>query len=290
MTNKSFAVIALVLVVIIGLSKSLFIISETERAVVLRFGEVVEADVKPGLHVKLPFVDNVRRFDARLMTMDSRPQRYLTLEKKALIVDSFVKWRVYDVEKFYTATSGDEFVAAKLLAARVDTGLRNQFGGRTLTQVVSGERDELLLDLTTKLSEVTKNELGVEVVDVRVKRIDLPPEVSQSVYERMRTEREREARELRSRGQELAEGIRADADRQKTVIEANAYRDAERTRGEGDAQAASIYARAFQQDAEFYAFYRSLSAYRSAFGQEGDVLLLEPNSDFFKYLKDQRGQ
>ena len=279
------------LVTLIGLfvalvlaSSTLFVVKETERAIMLRFGEVVQFDIQPGLHVKVPFVNTVRIFDARVLTLDARPQRYLTLEKKALIVDSFVKWRIDDVAVYYTSTSGDEFTAAKLLASRVDTGLRNQFGERTLTEVVSGERDELMAELLEELNQLVKTEFGIEVVDVRVKRIDLPQEVSESVYGRMRTERESEAREIRSKGKEFAEGKRADADRQETVIEANAYRDAELVRGDGDAKAAAIYAKAFNKDPEFYSFYRSLDAYRKTFGAGGDVMLLEPDSEFFKYM------
>jgi membrane protease subunit HflC len=279
------------LVTLIGLfvalvlaSSTLFVVKETERAIMLQFGEVVQFDIQPGLHVKVPFVNTVRIFDARVLTLDARPQRYLTLEKKALIVDSFVKWRIDDVAVYYTSTSGDEFTAAKLLASRVDTGLRNQFGERTLTEVVSGERDELMAELLEELNQLVKTEFGIEVVDVRVKRIDLPQEVSESVYGRMRTERESEAREIRSKGKEFAEGKRADADRQETVIEANAYRDAELVRGDGDAKAAAIYAKAFNKDPEFYSFYRSLDAYRKTFGAGGDVLLLEPDSEFFKYM------
>ena len=279
------------LVTLIGLfvalvlaSSTLFVVKETERAIMLQFGEVVEFDIQPGLHAKVPFVNTVRIFDARVLTLDARPQRYLTLEKKALIVDSFVKWRIDDVAVYYTSTSGDEFTAAKLLASRVDTGLRNQFGERTLTEVVSGERDELMAELLEELNQLVKTEFGIEVVDVRVKRIDLPQEVSESVYGRMRTERESEAREIRSKGKEFAEGKRADADRQETVIEANAYRDAELVRGDGDAKAAAIYAKAFNKDPEFYSFYRSLDAYRKTFGAGGDVMLLEPDSEFFKYM------
>lgn len=279
------------LVTLIGLfvalvlaSSTLFVVKETERAIMLQFGEVVQFDIQPGLHVKVPFVNTVRIFDARVLTLDARPQRYLTLEKKALIVDSFVKWRIDNVAVYYTSTSGDEFTAAKLLASRVDTGLRNQFGERTLTEVVSGERDELMAELLEELNQLVKTEFGIEVVDVRVKRIDLPQEVSESVYGRMRTERESEAREIRSKGKEFAEGKRADADRQETVIEANAYRDAELVRGDGDAKAAAIYAKAFNKDPEFYSFYRSLDAYRKTFGAGGDVMLLEPDSEFFKYM------
>lgn len=278
-----YGLIAALVLVLIG-SKSVYIVKETERAVLLKFGEIVNADVEPGLHFKFPLINVVRKFDSRVVTLDARPQAYLTLEKKRLIVDSFVKWRVAEVQKFYTATSGDEFRAAELLSTRVEGELRNQFGERTLTEVVSGQREEVMADVIAKLSALTQSELGVEVVDVRIKRIDLPSEVSNSVYERMRTERERLARELRSRGKELAEGIRADADRQKTVIEAEAYRESELARGEGDANAARIYAEAYSENPEFYSFHRSLQAYRNAFGQGGDVMLLKPDSDFFKYL------
>lgn len=284
MPSKSLAGLIVVgLLALVG-SSTIYIVKETERAVLLKFGEVAEADVAPGIHFKIPVMNKVRKFDSRILTLDARPQAYLTLEKKRLIVDSFVKWRVKDVQKFYTATSGDEFKAAQLLSDRVDTGLRNQFGERTVTEVVSGEREELMTELTQGLSKIAIQELGVEVVDVRVKRIDLPQEVSESVYGRMRSEREREARELRSRGKELAEGIRADADRQKTVIEAEAYRESEEIRGEGDAIAAKTYADAYSANSEFYSFHRSLQAYRKSFGQQGDVLLLKPDSDFFKYL------
>jgi len=265
-------------------SSSIFVIKETERAIMLRFGEVVQFDIQPGLHVKIPFVNTVRKFDGRVLTLDARPQRYMTLEKKGLIVDSFVKWRISNVADYYTATSGIENTAAKLLASRVDTGLRNQFGERTLTEVVSGQRDELMNELREELNAVVIEDMGIEVVDVRVKRVDLPQDVSQSVYDRMRSEREREARELRSEGKEKAEGIRADADRQRTVLMANAYRDAELVRGDGDAVAASTYAAAFNQDPEFYSFYRSLDAYRKTFGNGGDMMLIEPDSEFFKYM------
>ncbi|WP_067865947.1 protease modulator HflC [Neptuniibacter marinus] len=284
MQSKSMVGLALLAVVVLLAQSSLYIVKETERAVLLKFGEVSEADVAPGLHFKIPVMNKVRKFDSRILTLDTRPQAYLTLEKKRLIVDSFVKWRVSDVQKFYTATSGDALKAAQLLSDRVDTGLRNQFGERTVTEVVSGEREELMRELTNKLSSIAIQEFGVEVVDVRVKRIDLPQEVSESVYGRMRSERELEARELRSRGKELAEGIRADADRQRTVIEAEAYRESEELRGEGDAVAANNYSKAYSANPEFYSFYRSLQAYRESFSQSGDVLVLKPDSDFFKYM------
>jgi len=290
MSGKSMTGLVIALLLFVVGYNSLYIIKETDRAVLLKFGEIVNPDIKPGLHVRWPIINKVRKFDGRVQTLDAQPQSYLTVEKKRLIVDSFIKWRVTNPQKYYTATSGDEYKAAELLFPNVDAGLRNQFGERTLTEVVSGERDELMLELVNALSVQTKEELGIEMIDIRVKKIDLPQEVSASVYERMRTEREREARELRSRGKELAEGIQADADRQKAVIEANAYRDAQQVRGEGDAMAAKIYAEAYTKDAEFYAFYRSLNAYKEAFNQQGDIMVLKPDSDFFRYLGNSKGK
>jgi len=277
-------------VLLVVVSNSLYVVNERERAVLLKFGEVVSTDIEPGLHFKIPIVNDVRRFESRLITLDSSPQRYLTAEKKALIVDSFVKWRVADAGKYYTATGGDEFSANSLLASRVDNGLRNKFGERTVYEVVSGERDALMAEITKELDDIALNELGIHVLDVRVKGIDLPPEVSNAVYSRMSTEREREARDHRSRGRELAEGIEADADRQNTVIEANAYREAQQIRGEGDAVAAEIYANAFNQDQEFYTFYRSIAAYKSSFAGKEDLLVIDPESDFFRYLKNPTGK
>ncbi|WP_271273303.1 protease modulator HflC [Aliamphritea hakodatensis] len=284
MSGKSMAGVVIALLLVVLASNSLFIIKETDRAVLLRFGEIVNPNLQPGLHIKIPVINKVRKFDGRVLTLDAQPQSYLTVEKKRLVVDSFIKWRVIDPQTYYTATSGDQFRAAERLFPSVDAGLRAQFGERTLTEVVSGERDQLMIELTESLSQSTRDELGIELIDIRVKKIDLPQEVSNSVYDRMRTEREREARELRSRGQELAEGIRADADRQKTVIEAGAYRDAQELRGEGDAESAGIYAKAYSRDPEFYSFYRSLNAYKEAFNQQGDIMILEPDSEFFRYL------
>ena len=283
--SSTFIVVIAAALAIIGM-KSIYVVNETERGVLLKFGEIVNPDIEPGLHFKLPFVNQVRIFDGRMLTLDATPQSYLTLEKKTLIVDSFVKWRIDNVGKFYTATSGEERRAAQLLSDRVDTGLRNEFGSRTVTEVVSGEREELIQSLTTSLSKIAQEEFGIVVTDVRVKRIELPPDVSDSVYARMRTEREREARELRSRGKELAEGIRADADRQKTVIVAEAFRESELIRGEGDARATSIYADAYSRNAEFFSFHRSLQAYRESFATGGNMMVLEPDSDFFKYLAE----
>jgi membrane protease subunit HflC len=284
MTNKSlFALIGGVVVALLVWS-SLYIVSQTEKAVLLQFGRIVEADVQPGLHMKIPYVNQVRKFDARLLTLDSPTQRFLTLEKKAVMVDAYAKWRVADAERFYTATSGMKQIADERLSRRLEAGLRDQFGKRTLHEVVSGERDALMADITAALNRMASKELGIEVVDVRVKAIDLPKEVNRSVFERMSTEREREAREHRAKGSELAEGIRADADRQRRVLLAEAYREAEETRGDGDAKAASIYAKAYGQDQEFYAFHRSLQAYRESFSNKGDVMVLDPGSEFFRYL------
>ena len=265
-------------------ANAIFVVSEFERAVLLEFGKVVRSDIKAGLHFKLPIINEVRKFDARILTSDAPAERYLTLEKKAVIVDSFAKFRVENVQTFYTSTSGDERRAEDLLKERINDGLRNEIGKRSLYEVISGERDELMQVLRDNLNKVASDELGVTVIDVRVKRIDLPSDVSQSVYDRMNTERDIEAREHRAKGQELALGIRADAEKQREVILAEAYSEAEETRGEGDALAASIYASAFQKDEKFYEFYRSMSAYRKTFSNKGDVLLIQPDSDFFKYM------
>ena len=284
MSNRSLIALIAAVVLAIVAWNSFYIVSQTERAVLLRFGKVVQADVQPGLYVKIPYVNQVRKFDARLMTLDAPTQRFLTLEKKAVMVDAYAKWRVKDAERFYTATSGMKQIADERLSRRLESGLRDQFGKRTLHEVVSGERDALMADITASLNRMANKELGIEVIDVRVKAIDLPKEVNRSVFDRMSTEREREAREHRAKGNELAEGIRADADRQRRVLLAEAYREAEETRGDGDAQAAAIYAKAYTQDADFYAFYRSLQAYRESFSSKSDVLVLDPKNEFFRFL------
>jgi len=278
-----FLTIILILTVAVA-TQALYVVNETERAVKLRFGEIVQFDVSPGLHFKWPILNSVRKFDARILTLDAPPQRYLTSEKKALMVDSFVKWRVKDVAKFYTTSGGDEDRLNRLLAQRVDTGLRNEFGVRTVKEVVSGERDQLMTSLSNNLDRVAQSELGVEIIDLRVKKIDLPQEVSESVYNRMRTERERLARELRAEGTEIAVEIRAKADKERTIILADAYKIAEETRGDGDAIATATYAEAYSKDPEFYDFTRSLKAYQATFENKGDILLINPDSDFFKYL------
>ena len=288
MSNRNTIIGILVLGILFFGSNALYIVNEMERAVLLRLGKVVNPDVETGLHFKVPFVEEVRKFDARVLTVDAPAERFLTLEKKALIVDSFAKFQVQNVEKFYTATSGDQRRAEELLKQRINNGLRNEMSRRSLYEVVSGERDELMESLVKNLNLVADDELGVRVVDVRVKQIDLPPEVSQSVYNRMNTERDIEAKEHRAKGQEMAVGIIADADKQTSVILAEAYGDAETIRGDGDAEAAKLYALAFNEDKEFYAFYRSMSAYRKTFAEKGDILLLDPNSDFFKYLSNSK--
>jgi len=288
MKKSSIFISALSLIAVIIISQSIFVVSEIERAVKLRFGEIVQFDLEPGLHFKWPIVNSVRYFDSRILTLDAQPQRYLTSEKKALMVDSFIKWRIKDVAKYFTTTGGDEERAKRLLSQRVDTGLRNEFGTRTVKEVVSGERDQLMNSLTSMLDGIAQQELGVEVIDLRVKRIDLPLEVSESVYNRMRTERERLARELRAQGNEVAEKIRATADKDKTIILADAYREAEETRGNGDAKATATYAEAYSKDPEFYDFTRSLKAYQATFQSKGDILLIDPDSDFFKYLDNSK--
>jgi membrane protease subunit HflC len=285
MGNRSFTVVILLLGALVLAFNSLYIVRETERAVLLKFGEIVDPDIAVGLHVKTPFVHMVRKFERRILTLDAPTQRFLTIEKKPLDVDFYAKWRVIDTQKYYTATNGEEVRAEGLLAQRINTGLRNKFGERTFHEVVSGERDLLMTDLTRDLNEITTTEFGIQLVDVRVKRIDLPSQVSQSVFDRMKSEREREAREHRSTGRELAEKIRATADRQRTVIGANAYRDAQVLRGEGDALAARTYAAAYNADPEFYAFVRSLGAYRASFSNKGDLLVVDSESEFFRYLK-----
>lgn len=261
-----------------------FRVYEYEHAILFQLGKIQRADYTPGLHFKWPApVQNVRTFDSRLQTLDAEPQRFLTGEKKDVIVDSFVRWRIADVVQFYKSTDGDPRRAGLLLYQKINDGLRSEFGKRTVQEVVSGERGAIM-EIVTRRADERGRDLGMEIIDVRLKRIDLPTEVSSNVYERMRSERARVAREFRARGEKEAIRIRADADRQRTIISAEAYRDAEQIRGEGDARSAEIYAKAYERDPEFYDFYRSLNAYRSSFRGKEDVLLLEPDSDFFKYF------
>ncbi|MFL2755245.1 MAG: protease modulator HflC [Gammaproteobacteria bacterium] len=279
-----------ILALIILLANSLYIVTDKQTAILLRFGEIIDPKIESGLHFKVPILNTVRKFDSRVLTLDAIPQPYFTEEKKRLIVDAFVKWRISDNEQFYITSSGGQLSALRtLLTQRVDEGLRNQFGKRTVQDVISGERDQLMRVLTADLNKVANSELGIEVIDVRVKKIELPTEVNDSVYNRMRTERERLAQELRAEGNEIAEEIRANADKERTVILADAYKTAEIIKGEGDAEATSTYAKAFNKNPEFYEFTRSLSAYQSTFENKSDVLLIDPESDFFKYLDSSFG-
>lgn len=265
---------------------SLFTVDQRQYAIVFQLGEIKEVVTEPGLSFKWPLIQNVRFFDRRILTLDSvEPERFLTAEKKPVLVDSFVKWRIDDVRKYYISVSGDETVAKTRLAQTVNSGLREEFGKRTVHDVVSGARDKIVADVQKK-ADADMRAIGVEIIDVRLKRVDLPAEVSEAVYRRMETERKRVANELRSQGAAEAEKIKADADRQREVIIAEAYRDAQKIKGDGDAKAASIYGQAFGQSPEFYAFYRSLEAYRGSFRSKSDLLVIEPNSDFFKYLKN----
>jgi membrane protease subunit HflC len=271
---------------IVLFAATVFTVDQRQYAIIFQLGEIKEVITEPGLAFKWPMIQNVRIFDKRILTLDSpEPERFLTAEKKPVLVDSFVKWRINDVKQYYISVGGDESLARTRLAQTVNAGLREEFGRRTVHDVVSGSRDAIMVDVQKK-ADADIRTIGVEIVDVRLKRVDLPPEVSESVYRRMETERKRVANELRSQGAAEAEKIRADADRQREVIVAEAYRDAQKVKGEGDAKAASIYGRAFGENAEFYAFYRSLEAYRGSFKNKSDLLVVEPSSDFFKYLKN----
>jgi membrane protease subunit HflC len=266
------------------LAMALFTVDETQTAIRFQLGEIVQANYRPGLHWKWPLINNVRKFDRRLQTLDTEPERFLTAEKKNVIVDSFAMWRIEDVRKFYTTVGGDPAQANVRLDQIVKDSLRSEFSKRTIQEVVSGDRDQIMETLSRLLREQA-TQLGIAAVDVRIKRIDLPPDVSSSVFSRMKAERLRVAKDFRSRGGEAAERIRADADRQSTVILAEAYRDAERQRGEGDAQSADIYAQAFGKDQDFYRFHRSLAAYRQSFSSRDDVLVVQPEGfQFFRYF------
>ena len=284
-------VFAAVVVVLVLASATLFTVDQRQNAIVFQLGEVKDVVVKPGLHLKWPLLQNVRHFDMRILTFDdAEPLRFITSEKKPVLVDSFVKWRILDVKQFYVSVQGDEFRAATRLKQTISGGLQNEFNKRTVHEVVSGEREKIMEEVREKADQELRRDLGVEIVDVRLKRVDLPQEVSESVYRRMEAERKRIANELRSTGSAEAERIRADAERQREVILAEAYRDAQKIKGEGDAKGAALYAQAFSQNPEFFAFYRSMEAYKQSFKGKSDLLLLEPNSDFFRYLKDASGK
>lgn len=283
MSNRQMFAAMVAVLAIIAVMNSFFIVDQRERALLFHFGEIRAAEFKPGLHYKLPFVETVRRFDGRVLTIDNQTENFLTVEKKNVEVDFFIKWRIADVATYYRSTGGQDLEAADRLTAILNRGLRNEFGSRTVRQVVSGERNEIL-DALAAGSRDNVLALGIEIVDVRIKRVDLPRDVSDSVYERMRAERRRVASDLRARGAEEAEKIRAEADRAATILMADAYREAETLRGAGDAEAAGIYAEAYGKDPEFYSFYRSLDVYRNAFSSSSDVLVLDPESDLFKYF------
>ena len=279
------AIVIAAIVLLILASLSLFVVDQRQNAIVFRLGEVVDVKREAGLYAKVPLLDNVRYFDTRILTIDStEPERFLTSEKKNVLVDLFVKWRIVDVRNYYVSVGGDEARARTRLLQTINDSLRAEFGNRTVHEVVSGERDKIM-ELMRQRANDDASKIGVQVLDVRMKRVDLPQEVSESVYRRMEAERKRVANELRSTGSAESEKIRADADRQREVILAQAYRDAQRIKGEGDAKAIAIQAGAFQSNPEFFSFYRSIEAYRQSFKNKSDVLVLEPNSDFFKYLR-----
>lgn len=287
--SRNFApVLVALLVGLVVLSGSMFAVDQRQNALVFQLGEVVGVKTKPGLYWKLPLVQNVRYFDTRILTLDATdPERFITSEKKNVLVDAFIKWRVIDARQFYVSVGGDEMRAQIRLNQTVNDGLRAEFGKRTINDVVSGSRDEIMSIIRTK-ADTDARKIGVQVVDVRIKRVDLPETVSENVYRRMEAERKQVANELRSTGAAEAEKIKADADKQKEVIVAEAYRDAQQVKGEGDARAAAIYAAAFGKNPEFYAFYRSMQAYRESFRSKSDVMVLDPSADFFKYMKNPR--
>jgi len=284
--RKSLPIMAVALFVgLVILAMTLFTVDQRQYAIIFQLGEVKEVIREPGLNLKWPLIQNVRFFEKRILTMDSpEPERFLTAEKKPVLVDSYVKWRIRDVKQYYISVGGDEIVAKTRLAQTVNSGLREEFGKRTVHDVVSGEREKIMAEVQRKADNDARS-MGVQIIDVRLKRVDFPPEVSDSVYRRMETERKRVANELRSQGSAEAEKIKADADRQREVIVAEAYRDAQKTKGEGDAKASAIYAQSFGQNPEFYSFYRSLEAYRQSFKSKSDMLVVDPSSEFFKYLK-----
>jgi membrane protease subunit HflC len=288
---RAFGPILAVLVALVLVATSvMFTVDQRQNAIVFQFGEVKEVITKPGLNFKWPMIQNVRLFDMRILAYDdAEPLRFLTQGNKPVLVDSFIRWRIVDVRQYFVSVQGNESEATRRLRQTISGALRDEFGARTVHDVVSGERDAVMGRVREKADQDLRR-IGVEIVDVRLKRVDLPQEVSESVYRRMEAERKRIANEQRSTGAAESERIRADADRQREVILAEAYRDAQRVKGEGDARAAATYARAFRRDAEFYSFYRSMEAYRSTFQGRSDLLLLEPSSDFFRYLKDPGGR
>jgi len=288
MTQKKLMAIAgLVLIGIIIFSASVYTVDERERAVIVRFGKVIRYDDQPGIHVKTPFLDTVRVYDSRILTLDAEPQLFSTIEKKYVVVDSYVKWRIIDVLKFYVSVGGDENRARERLSQVINSGLRGEFGKRTVKDVISGDRARIM-ELLSVNADKDSSEYGIEVVDVRIQRVEFPTEVRDSVYRNMAAERQRIAKELRAKGAEEAEKIRADAERQRDVLLAEAYRDSEKMRGEGDARATAVTGRAFSVNPEFYSLYRSLTAYRETFKSKDDIMIVDPSADFFKYMRNPR--
>ncbi len=283
--NGKFTLILVALAIVSTLVfSSTYYVDEREKAIVFKFGEIVQSDVKPGLHFKFPFINDVSFFDSRVQTMDADPESYLTIEKKNLIVDSFVKWRVIDVHKYFTKLQGSKINARSRLSQQVNDNLRQEFGRRTVKAVISGDRNLIMETVRNEMNRTAGN-LGIQIIDVRLKRVDLDPSIANTVYQRMAAERQRVAKELRAQGEEAAEKIRAGADRERQILLADAERDAEKIRGQGDASATAAYAKSFGRDPEFYNFYRSLNAYRGSFNSKQDLMILDPSSEFFRYFK-----
>ena len=289
MSNGRFGIVIIMGLALVALGLSAFTVNEREIAIKLQVGEVVRSDYEPGLHFKIPIIQNVRKFPKRILTIDDEPQRVFTLERTAMQVDYFVKWRITDPVQFYTSTAGSQVIATERLLEIVKNSIVTEFGKRSIKEAISVERVELMRDLLTS-SATTAEGLGIELVDFRVKQVEFVEEVRDSVYQQMREERARVAAEIRAEGSEAAELIRSTADKDRTVLLANAYRDGQIIRGEGDARSAEIYASAFTKDAEFYSFYRSLDAYRKSIGKSGDILVLDPNNEFFRYLNRSDGK
>lgn len=287
--SRMMAALGLAVIILLLVSGSMYSVDERQKAIVIRLGEVIRSDDKPGLHFKMPFAfmgyDSVRFFDSRILTMDAEPQPFLTLEKKNVVVDSYVKWRIINVLQYYLSLGGDELRARDRLSQVINSRMRDEFGKRNVQDVISGDRRKVM-EILSENADKSAAEFGIEVVDVRIQRVDFPTDISHSVFNRMKAERARVANELRAQGGEIAEKIRAGADREREVLLAEAYRDAERLRGDGDARASAIYANAFRADPEFYALYRSLNAYKESFAGKDDIMVLDPSASFFKYFKN----
>ncbi|MBP9216192.1 MAG: protease modulator HflC [Agitococcus sp.] len=288
MNPRTMQALSITLIILSILSSTVYTIRETQRGILVQFGEIIDANLSAGIGLKIPFMHEVKKFDIRTQVTDTERTEYLTQENKFLIVDSYVLWRIIDLKKYFTVTGGDTRKAESLLMARVNDSLKNKVSERTVHEVVAGQRDQMMQQLTQETNTLAKKEFGIEVVDVRVKRVDFPESISESIYNRMRTEREREAREHRSQGNELAETIKAESEREQKVIMAEAYKQSETLRGEGDAQAASIAAAAFGKDAEFYRFYRSMQAYKASFNKSSDMMVLKGDSEFLHYMRQSK--